>query len=245
MSRYLVIGDPVVTLGAGATLVPDGALIIEDDSVARVGPRAELENDGPFDKVLGSAGHFVMPGFVNCHYHSELAIGPGLYQYIYERAHVYVGSALGPIGEQDLYNAILWGLVTAIKGGQTGTVDMFYGRPSLTDFGCPVALQAYQDAGLRTMFGLVCRDQNTIVHEEDEAFLRRLPPELADEVRRSPMGIAWPLDQVFGTYRALLREWHGRQGGSRSRRRPTGPRPARTSSTCAAIALPPSTAPAC
>ena len=101
------------------------------------GPRAELENDGPFDKVLGSAGHFVMPGFVNCHYHSELAIGPGLYQYIYERAHVYVGSALGPIAEQDLYNAILWGLVTAIKGGQTGTVDMFYGRPSLTDFGVP------------------------------------------------------------------------------------------------------------
>ena len=211
MSRYLVIGDPVVTLGAG-TLVPDGALIVEDDSVVRVGSRAELENDGPFDKVLGSAGHFVMPGFVNCHYHSELAIGPGLYQYIYERAHVYVGSALGPIAEQDLYNAILWGLVTAIKGGQTGTVDMFYGRPSLTDFGAPVALQAYADAGMRTMFGLVCRDQNTIVHEEDEAFLRRLPPELAEEVRRSPMSLAWPLDRIFGTYGTLLKEWHGRQG---------------------------------
>jgi 5-methylthioadenosine/S-adenosylhomocysteine deaminase len=211
MSRYLVIGDPVVTLGTG-TLVPDGALIVEDDSVVRVGPRTELENDGPFDKVLGSDRHFVMPGFVNCHYHSELAIGPGLYQFIYERAHVYVGSALGPIAEQDLYNAILWGLVTAIKGGQTGTVDMFYGRPSLTDFGCPVALQAYADAGMRTMFGLVCRDQNTIVHEEDEAFLRRLPPDLAAEVRRSPMGLAWPLDRVFGTYSALLKEWHGRQG---------------------------------
>ena len=211
MSRYLVIGDPVVTLGAG-TLVAHGALIVEDDSVVRVGPRAELENDGPFDKVLGSDRHFVMPGFVNCHYHSELAIGPGLYQFIYERAHVYVGSALGPIAEQDLYNAILWGLVTAIKGGQTGTVDMFYGRPSLTDFGCPAALQAYADAGMRTMFGLVCRDQNTIVHEEDEAFLRRLPPDLAEEVRRSPMGLAWPLDRVFGTYSTLLKEWHGRHG---------------------------------
>jgi 5-methylthioadenosine/S-adenosylhomocysteine deaminase len=211
MSRYLVIGDPVVTLGAG-TLIPDGALIVEDDSVVRAGPRAELENDGHFDKVLGSADHFVMPGFVNCHYHSELAIGPGLYQFIYERAHVYVGSALGPIAEQDLYNAILWGLVTAIKGGQTGTVDMFYGRPSLTDFGTPVALQAYEDAGMRTMFGLVCRDQNTIVHEEDEAFLRRLPPELAEQVRGSQMGIAWPLDRVFGTYGTLLKEWHGRQG---------------------------------
>jgi len=211
MSRCLVIGDPVVTLGAG-TLVPDGALIIEDEYVARVGPRAELENEGHFDKVIGSGRHFVMPGFVNCHNHSELALGPGLYQFIYERAHVYVGSALGPIAEQDLYNAILWGLVTAIKGGQTGTVDMYYGRPSLTDFGCPVALQAYADAGMRTMFGLVCRDQNTIVHEEDEAFLRRLPVDLADEVRRSPMGLAWPLDRIFGTYGTLLKDWHGRDG---------------------------------
>ena len=41
MSRYLVIGDPVVTLGSG-TLVPAGALIVEDDSVVRAGPRAEL-----------------------------------------------------------------------------------------------------------------------------------------------------------------------------------------------------------
>jgi 5-methylthioadenosine/S-adenosylhomocysteine deaminase len=211
MSRYLVIGDPVVTLGADA-LLPDGALIVEDESVVRAGRRAELADDGPFDQVLGSAGHFVMPGFVNCHYHSELAIGPGLYQYIYERAHVYVGSALGPIAEQDLYHAILWGLITAIRGGQTGTVDMYYGRPSLPDFGCAAALQAYQDAGLRTMFGLVCRDQHTIVHEEDEAFLQRLPADLAAEVRRSPMGLAWPLDRIFGSYAALLKEWHGRDG---------------------------------
>jgi 5-methylthioadenosine/S-adenosylhomocysteine deaminase len=211
MSRLLVIGDPVVTLGT-ETVIPDGALVIEDESITHAGPRSELEKLGPFDRVLGSADHFVMPGFVNCHYHSELAIGPGLYQFIYERAHVYVGSALGPVAEQDLYNAILWGLVTAIKGGQTGTVDMFYGRPSLDNFGCSVALQAYADAGMRTMFGLVCRDQNTIVHEEDEAFLRRLPPEIAAEVRESPMGIAWPLDHVFRTYGTLLKEWHGHEG---------------------------------
>jgi 5-methylthioadenosine/S-adenosylhomocysteine deaminase len=211
MTRYLVIGDPIVALGSTG-VVPDGAMIIEDELITAVGPRTELETAGPFDQVLGSRGHLVMPGFVNCHYHSELAIGPGLYQFIYERAHVYVGSALGPIAEEDLYYAILWGLITAIKGGQTGTVDMYYGRPSLTDFGTSATLQAYRDAGVRTMFGLVCRDQNTIVHEEDETFLRRLPPELADEVRRSPMSLAWPLDRIFGTYAAMFKEWHDPRG---------------------------------
>ena len=135
MTRYLVLGDPVVSLGAH-TLIADGGLVIQDATIVAVGPRPEMEAMGPFDRVLGGAGHFVLPGFVNCHYHSELAMGPGLYQHVFEKANVYIQGAVGPIAEEDLYYGILWGLITAIKGGQTGTVDMYYGRPSLPDFGC-------------------------------------------------------------------------------------------------------------
>lgn len=174
MGRYLVQGDPVVALGA-QTLIPDGALIVEGPQITDVGPRELLAARGPFDRVLGSADHFVMPGFVNCHYHSELAIGPGLYQHIFEKANVYIQGAVGPVAEEDLYDGILWGLITAIKGGQTGTVDMYYGRTGMEHFGCVPALRAYADAGLRTMFGLVSRDQNIYAHEPDEAFLARLP----------------------------------------------------------------------
>ena len=78
-----------------------------------------------------------MPGFVNCHYHSELAIGPGLYQFIFERANVFIQAATGDVEEEDLYTGVLWGLVNALKGGQTATVDMYYGRPGMSDFGCP------------------------------------------------------------------------------------------------------------
>jgi 5-methylthioadenosine/S-adenosylhomocysteine deaminase len=85
MTRYLVLGDPVVSLGA-RTLIPDGGLVIEDSTIIAAGPRPDMEAMGPFDRVLGSAGHFVLPGFVNCHYHSELAMGPGLYQHIFEKS---------------------------------------------------------------------------------------------------------------------------------------------------------------
>jgi 5-methylthioadenosine/S-adenosylhomocysteine deaminase len=209
MSRVLVLGDPVVTLGSDA-LIPDGALVIDGATITAAGPRAELERMGPFDRVLGSAGHFVMPGFVNCHYHSELIIGPGLYQHIFEKANVYIQGATGPVAEEDLYLGVLWGLITAIKGGQTGTVDMYYGRPSLPDFGCEPALRAYQDAGLRTAFGLVSRDQNLYAHESDERFLARLPAGLAAEVRASPMGYAWPVAEVMASFGRLHRDWHGR-----------------------------------
>jgi 5-methylthioadenosine/S-adenosylhomocysteine deaminase len=209
MTRCLVLGDPVVSLGA-RTLIPDGGLVVEDATIVAVGPRPEMEAMGPFDCVLGGAGHFVLPGFVNCHYHSELAMGPGLFQHIFEKANVYIQGAVGPIAEEDLYYGILWGLVTAIKGGQTGTVDMYYGRPSLPDFGCEPALRAYQDAGLRTAFGLVSRDQNIYAHEPDEQFLARLPPDLAREVRESPMGYAWPVDEVMASFERLSGAWHGR-----------------------------------
>jgi len=77
MARLLVLGDPVVSLGA-QTLIPDGGLVIEDRAIMAAGPREAMAALGPFERVLGSPAHFVLPGFVNCHYHSELAIGPGL-----------------------------------------------------------------------------------------------------------------------------------------------------------------------
>src|ERR1700682_6146774 len=60
--RYLVLGDPVVSLGANA-LINDGALIVDGSEIVEVGSRTELEGHGPFTRVLGSADHFVMPGF--------------------------------------------------------------------------------------------------------------------------------------------------------------------------------------
>jgi 5-methylthioadenosine/S-adenosylhomocysteine deaminase len=211
VARYLVQGDPLIALGPTA-LIPDGALIVEGAQITDVGPREVLAARGPFDRVLGSAGHFVMPGFVNCHYHSELAIGPGLYQHIFEKANVYIQGAVGPVDEEDLYFGILWGLITAIKGGQTGTVDMYYGRTGMEHFGCVPALQAYADSGMRTAFGLVSRDQNVYAHQADETFLAQLPPDLAAEVAASPMGYSWPVDDVMATFEALSGGWHGRDG---------------------------------
>ena len=207
--RTLVLGDPVVALGA-QTLIPDGALVVEGPTIVAAGPREELERLGPFDRVLGSASHFVMPGFINCHYHCELAIGPGLYQFIFERANVFMQGAVGDIEEEDLYTGVLWGLVNAIKGGQTSTVDMYYGRPGMTEFGAPSALRAYEDAGMRTAFGLVSRDENIYVHEPNERFLAGLPTALAEEIRASPMGYAWPVDDVMASFARLHADWHGR-----------------------------------
>jgi 5-methylthioadenosine/S-adenosylhomocysteine deaminase len=209
--RTLVQGGHVVALGADA-VIRDGAVIVEDSIITAVGSREELLAMGPFDEVLGSPDSIVMPGLINAHYHSELAAGPGLYQYIFELANISIQGAAGPILEQDLHDIVQYGLVQAIRGGQTAVLDMFYGRPTLPDFGTEAALTAYRELGMRVAFGLVSRDQNLYVHQEDEVFLATLPPALAAEIRSSPMGYAWPLRDVMRTYDDLVANWNGRDG---------------------------------
>jgi 5-methylthioadenosine/S-adenosylhomocysteine deaminase len=207
--RTLVAGRQVVALG-NVGVVEDGAVIVEGRRITAVGSRSELEQRGPFDQVLGGDDTLVMPGFINCHYHSELAAGPGHYQHIFERANVYVHAGYGPAEERDVYLTTQLGLANAIRGGQTAAVDMYYGRPSMPHYGTEAALAAYRDAGFRVAFGLVSRDQNIYAHEPEEAFLQRFPPELAAEMARSPMGYAWPVEDVMATYEHLVRGWDGR-----------------------------------
>ncbi len=209
--RTLVLGDPVIALGPEA-VINDGAIVVEGNTIKAVGKRLDLEAMGPFDEVVGGSDSIVMPGFINCHYHSELAGGPGLYQYIFEIANVYVQGGYGPISEADLYDLIMLGLISAIKGGQTATLDMYYGRPALPLFGTLPALQAYRDIGMRTAFGLVSRDQNLYAHQPNEDFLKKLPPELAAEIVQSPMGYAWPIPDVMSAYDQLVRDWDGLDG---------------------------------
>jgi 5-methylthioadenosine/S-adenosylhomocysteine deaminase len=206
--RTLVLGDPMVHLGTEA-FIPDGALVIEDGKVADVGPRSRFEG-GSFDEVLGGPDHFVMPGFINCHFHCECGLGPGVYELIFERANIWVHSVFTSMAEEDLYWGVLNHLTLLVRGGQTAAIDMYYGNPNLPHFGVESALRAYEDIGLRVAFGMITRDQNKYVHQDNEQFLSCLPPHLAAEVRDSPIGYAWPVEDMFESYRALVGRWDGR-----------------------------------
>jgi 5-methylthioadenosine/S-adenosylhomocysteine deaminase len=208
--RKLVLGDPIVHLGTESFLA-DAGLVIEDDRIVEIGPREELEN-GSYDEVIGGSDYFVMPGFINCHFHSECSLGQGVYELIFERANIWMHGSFLRITEEDLYQSILNHLILLIRGGQTAAVDMYYGQPTLPHFGTEVALRAYEDAGLRVAFGMVTRDQNTYVHQDNETFLGCLPAHLADEVKRSPIGYAWPSEHVFSSYREVVSRWDGRDG---------------------------------
>lgn len=68
MSRHtLFVGGQVIT-GGDDTALPDGAVLVEDEVIRAVGPRAEVEVP-PGATVIDCAGRTVMPGMVDCHEH--------------------------------------------------------------------------------------------------------------------------------------------------------------------------------
>lgn len=60
--------------GAGADVTPDGAVVVEDGRIVRVGPWSRLKvHVGPGDAVEHFAEHAILPGPVNAHTHLGLS----------------------------------------------------------------------------------------------------------------------------------------------------------------------------
>src|SRR5829696_6920616 len=81
--RTLVRAHTVLTLAEGQPPLTASGVVIEDGSITRVAPLAELEATGPYDAVVGDAArHVALPGLINGHHHSlrpsriELAPSP-------------------------------------------------------------------------------------------------------------------------------------------------------------------------
>jgi 5-methylthioadenosine/S-adenosylhomocysteine deaminase len=209
--RTLITGDYVATLGEPA-VIADGAIIIEGGRITETGPRTVLENHGPFSQILGGPGYLLLPGFVNAHYHTECWTARGLIGTIFEYSNLFIGAGAPIVDEEALELLATVGLVHAVRGGQTTTVDAFYGKPAMPLLGAEPVLRAYEKVGLRTALGVTLRDQNIYAHQDDAAFLSRLPATVAAEVAASPLGYAWPVGDVLEAFGKLHSRWHDRDG---------------------------------
>jgi len=80
------------------------------------------------------------------------------------------------------------------------------GLPSLPDFGNAAILEAYRESGMRVSLGIVTRATRTSTsHGDNQTFLSSMPVELADRIRASTMGYAWPTEDVMAAFKTDLR----------------------------------------
>jgi 5-methylthioadenosine/S-adenosylhomocysteine deaminase len=144
----LVTGGVVVTMDESATILADGAVAIEGNSIVAVGPAAELaERFSPRDRI-DARGHIVMPGLINTHTHApmvlfrgladDLALMDWLAQYIFPAESATVSPEFVRVGTR-------LAALEMIESGTTTYADMYYFEE--------VIAEATKSAGLRGVLG--------------------------------------------------------------------------------------------
>jgi 5-methylthioadenosine/S-adenosylhomocysteine deaminase len=125
----IVEGSHVVTMDAGNTVIPDGAVAIDEGVIVAVGPGSEINARYAAREVLPGEGRVVLPGLVNGHSHAamtilrgvadDLALMDWLNNYIFPAEVEFVDAEFVRIGTE----LACWEM---IRGGTTTFVDMYY-----------------------------------------------------------------------------------------------------------------------
>jgi 5-methylthioadenosine/S-adenosylhomocysteine deaminase len=146
-ARYIVTVDPE------RRIIQDGAILVEDGTVSRVGKAAALAN-ARADRVIDARQLLVTPGFVNGHMHISYAHAVrGIFPDNLASPLNHVFKLQMAMTEEEEHATTLLGLVELLKSGTVCFVD-----PGSTKFP-DACLQAYDDAGIRVIIGECVSDQ--------------------------------------------------------------------------------------
>lgn len=182
MSENILIGGWVVTgveHRAEPQILRDGAVVCRDGVVVEIGSAEVMRKKYPQADCYGSPSHAVLPGFVNSHHHVGLTpLQLGSPDYALE---LWFASRVSA-RMVDLYLDTLYSAFEMIASGIT-TVQHIHGwlpgdLASIHQSATKV-LDAYRAVGMRASYCFAVREQNRLVYEADETFLKRLPADAA------------------------------------------------------------------
>ena len=74
----VVTGGTVVTMDDAGTVIPDGAVVIDADTIVAVGPAAEIADRYRGSQTLNVRGQIILPGLINTHGHAPMVLYRGL-----------------------------------------------------------------------------------------------------------------------------------------------------------------------
>src|SRR5215472_15210451 len=191
--------------------IRDGAILQEDGTIVAIGPYKDLKAKHPNALVLGSGNEILLPGFVNGHHHVGLTP-------------VQLGSPDMPlelwfitrmvIRNLDLYLDTLYSAFEMIGSGTT-TVQHIHGWMPGTlpevEKRAGEAIRAYEDVGMRVSYCYAVRDQNRLVYQADEEFVKSLPNELQGPMQRWFERFKMSLDDAMDMFKSFHAQHHNKR----------------------------------
>jgi putative selenium metabolism protein SsnA len=129
MDKVLIFGGTVITLGEKNRIISDGAVLIEEGVIQRIGKTQAVKKHARGAKRINARGGVIMPGFINAHMHLYSTFARGLcpkqppaenFNEVLERLWFPLDKALN---EEDIKYSAMIPYVECIKNGTTTIID--------------------------------------------------------------------------------------------------------------------------
>src|ERR1700730_13114510 len=161
-------------------------------------------------REIDAAGHLLMPGLINAHFHSSANHLKGSFDSLpLEIFMLYESPPQASAAEpRAAYLRTMLGALEMLKSGVTAVLDDAFFVPAPSPPLIDAVMQAYEDCGIRAVLGL---DQPNVPEIDKLPFLAELlPPDLRAQASEPA---AMDEEGLLDCYRHLLERWHGRAGG--------------------------------
>jgi 5-methylthioadenosine/S-adenosylhomocysteine deaminase len=183
---FILADGWLITMNERREILERGSVCVENDRIAAVGSRQQLQQKYPGAEVVDCTGRIVMPGMVNTHTHlfQTLLKGLGDDMVLKKWFTCMTAPSAVHLTAPDAHAAALHGCVESIRSGVTTVVDFMYVHPQ------PGLITSVVDAFHMTgMRGFVCRGfiSDGVQYGIPEALIERPVVALADakeQIRR-------------------------------------------------------------
>jgi 5-methylthioadenosine/S-adenosylhomocysteine deaminase len=192
----LIKNATIITMDDNASII-QGSILVEDGFIKEVIPHNfGSEPTIRANETIDGSEMIVIPGMTNAHYHSYSNLLKGTTSdFPLEIWSLYTTAYGYSLDDEDIYNAVLLGLIDMIKSGVTSCIDHF---PHIKR--SEAALKAYEASSIRVGFAPMMHDV------PDHHFL---PVELPIEIKRKldetpPISV----EEMRAFYISLINKWH-------------------------------------
>jgi 5-methylthioadenosine/S-adenosylhomocysteine deaminase len=199
----------VVTMDAQRRVIENGAVAIQGDHIAAVGPRAEIERRFPAGRRLDRPNALIAPGLIDAHTHAPMSLFRGIADD--KRLQDWLEKYIFPAEAKNV-NAefVRWGTRLACfemaLAGTTTFADMYYFEDALAN--------AVKEAGLRgvlgqTIIGFPAPDYKTAADAlvGTERYLQRFRNDPLITPAVAPHAVYTTGDDVLKSARALANKY--------------------------------------
>jgi 5-methylthioadenosine/S-adenosylhomocysteine deaminase len=200
----------VVTMNGPRTIYDDGAVAVEGDTIAAVGPRDQIESKYTAHQTIDAHGGLVLPGFINGHTHVPMTLFRGIHDDVTLNDWLY--KYIFPAEAKNVNEEFVrWGTRLAaaeqIRAGVTTFADMYYFEDAVAE--------ETKAAGMRGVLGetfidLPAPDNKTEAEmlAYTETFLKKWQGDPLIHAAAAPHSIYTCSQKTLQDAAALARKYH-------------------------------------